>query len=47
VDRNTVVGFSLMFLIMMTWFWYMSPNEEQRAKMMEQRRVQDITVSFW
>lgn len=30
-----------MFLIMMAWFWYMSPNEEQRAKMMEQRRVQD------
>jgi YidC/Oxa1 family membrane protein insertase len=41
VDRNTVVGFSLMFLIMMAWFWYMSPNEEQRAKMLEQRRVQD------
>jgi tRNA A37 methylthiotransferase MiaB len=44
VDRNTVVGFSLMFLIMMAWFWYMSPNEEQRAKMMEQRRVQDSMV---
>lgn len=30
-----------MFLIMMAWFWYMSPNEEQRARMLEQRRVQD------
>ncbi len=30
-----------MFLIMMAWFWYMSPNEEQRARMIEQRRVQD------
>lgn len=41
MDRNTVVGFALMFLIMMTWFWYMSPDEEQRNRMIEQRRVQD------
>ena len=41
MDRNTVVGFALMFLIMMTWFWYMSPDEEQRNRMIEQRRMQD------
>lgn len=41
MDRNTAVGLSLMFLIMMSWFWYMTPNEEQINRLREQRRIED------
>jgi YidC/Oxa1 family membrane protein insertase len=41
VDRNTAIGLSLMFLIMMSWFWYMTPSEEQLNRLREESRTQD------
>jgi len=41
VDRNTAIGLSLMFLIMMSWFWYMTPSEEQLNRLREERLIQD------
>ena len=41
MDRNTSIGLSLMFLIMMSWFWYMTPSEEQLNRLREESRTQD------
>ncbi len=33
MDRNTVIGFSLIFLILMGYYWYTAPTPEQQAQM--------------
>ncbi len=38
MDRNTVIGFSLIFLILMGYYWYTAPTPEQQALM---QRTQD------
>ena len=38
MDRNTVIGFSLIFLILMGYYWYTAPTPEQQAQM---RKTQD------
>jgi YidC/Oxa1 family membrane protein insertase len=32
MDRNTVIGFSLIFLILMGYYWYTAPSPEQQAQ---------------
>ena len=41
MDRNTIIGLTLMFGIMMAWFAYMTPSQEEMERMREERRVQD------
>jgi len=41
LDRNTIIGLTLMFGIMMAWFAYMTPSQEEMERMQEERRVQD------
>lgn len=41
MDRNTVIGLTLMFGIMMAWFAYMTPSQEEIERQREERRVQD------
>ena len=31
MDRNTVIGFSLIFLILTGYYWYTAPSPEQQA----------------
>ena len=38
MDKNTVIGLTLIFMLFMAWQWMLSPTEEQLA---EQQRVQD------
>lgn len=38
MDRNTVIGFALIFIILMVWQWMATPSPEQLA---EQKRLQD------
>lgn len=38
-DRNTVIGFALLAVLFMGYFWYVSNNQKQA--MAEQQRVQD------
>ncbi|MEN0003789.1 MAG: membrane protein insertase YidC [Bacteroidota bacterium] len=38
MDRNTVIGFTLIFLIFIAWQQFMAPSAEQQA---EQQRLQD------
>lgn len=35
MDRNTVIGFSLIFLILMGYYWYTAPTPEQQAQMVK------------
>lgn len=41
MDRNTLIGLTLMFAIMMAWFVYMTPSQEEVERMREERRIQD------
>ena len=41
MDRNTVIGLTLMFAIMMAWFVYMTPSHEELNRISEERRIQD------
>jgi len=49
MDRNTVIGFSLIFLILAGYYWYTAPTPEELARMQDMRdsvalvekRVQD------
>lgn len=38
MDRNTIVGFSLIFLILVGYYWWTAPTEAQQAR---QRQVAD------
>lgn len=37
MDRNTVIGFSLIFLILAGYYWYTAPSPEELARMQEMR----------
>ena len=41
MDRNTVIGLTLMFAIMMAWFFYMAPSQEQLEQIRQEQRIQD------
>jgi YidC/Oxa1 family membrane protein insertase len=41
LDRNTVIGLTLMFAIMMAWFFYMAPSQEQLEQIRQEQRIQD------
>lgn len=41
MDRNTLIGLTLMFGIMMAWFVYMSPSQEEIEQAREEQRIQD------
>lgn len=41
MDKNTVVGFSLIFLLMLGWFYFTMPSEEQLAEQRRQQAIQD------
>jgi YidC/Oxa1 family membrane protein insertase len=41
LDRNTVIGLTLMFAIMMAWFFYMAPDQEQLERIRQEQRAQD------
>jgi hypothetical protein len=32
MDRNTIIGFSLIFLILTGYYWYTAPTPEQQAQ---------------
>lgn len=38
MDKNTVIGLTLIFMLFMAWQWMLSPTQEQIA---EQQRIQD------
>ena len=38
MDRNTIIGFLLMALVLFGYTWYMQPSPEQKAAM---QRYQD------
>ncbi|MBS3914071.1 MAG: membrane protein insertase YidC [Bacteroidetes bacterium] len=40
MDRNTIIGFSLIFLILVGYYWWTSPSPEERAR--EQRTADSI-----
>ena len=37
MDRNTVIGFSLIFLILIGYYWYTAPTAEEQAALGRQR----------
>ncbi|NBX87327.1 MAG: hypothetical protein EBQ97_02260, partial [Bacteroidetes bacterium] len=37
MDRNTITGFSLIFLILIGYYWYTAPSAEQQAIFQRQR----------
>ena len=37
MDRNTVIGFSLIFLILAGYYWYTAPSPEELARMQNMR----------
>jgi len=41
LDKNTVIGFSLIFLLMLGWFYFTMPSEEQLAEQRRQQAIQD------
>lgn len=43
MDKNTVIGFSLIFVLMLGWFYFTMPSEQELA---EQRRDQAIQDSL-
>lgn len=45
MDKNTVVGFSLIFVLMLGWFYFTMPSEEQLAEQRRQQAIQD-SIAF-
>jgi YidC/Oxa1 family membrane protein insertase len=41
LDKNTVIGFSLIFVLMLGWFYFTLPSEEEIAEQRRQQAVQD------
>ena len=37
MDRNTITGFSLIFLILIGYYWYTAPSAEEQAIFQRQR----------
>ena len=41
MDKNTLTGFILIFLIVIGFYWLNKPSDRQRAAMIEQQRIKD------
>ena len=41
MDKNTVVGFSLIFLLMLGWFYFTMPSEEELAQQQREQAIRD------
>lgn len=41
MDKNTLTGLSLIFLLMIGWFFFTMPSEEERAQQQRERAIQD------
>ena len=41
MDKNTVIGFSLIFILMLGWFYVTLPSEEEIAEQRRQRAIRD------
>ena len=41
MDKNTVIGFSLIFILMLGWFYVTLPSEEEIAEQRRQRAIKD------
>ena len=41
MDKNTVVGFTLIFVLMLGWFYFTLPSKEQLAEQQRQRVIRD------
>ncbi len=41
MDKNQVIGFILIFAVLMIWSIWTAPSEEERKKLIEQKRLQD------
>ncbi len=54
MDRNTITGFSLIFLILAGYYWYTAPSPEEKARMQQTRdsiaqvnqRMEDSLAKF-
>ncbi len=41
MDKNTATGFVLIFLLMLGWFYFTMPSEEELAKQQREKAIQD------
>lgn len=41
MDKNTVIGFSLIFVLMLGWFYFTMPSEQELAQQQRDRAIQD------
>lgn len=41
MDRNTVTGFILIFVLVIAWAYFTSPSEEELARQRRERQIQD------
>jgi len=46
LDKNTVIGFSLIFVLMLGWFYFTLPSEEEIAEQRRQQAIQDSLAIF-
>lgn len=41
MDKNTATGFALIFVLMLAWFYFTMPSEEELAQQQRERAIQD------
>ncbi len=41
MDKNQIIGFILIFAVLMFWTIWTAPTEEEKQRMLEQKRIQD------
>lgn len=41
MDKNTVIGFTLIFFLMIGWFYFTMPSEEELAQQRREQAIQD------
>lgn len=46
MDKNTVVGFSLIFLLMIGWFYFTMPSQEELAEQRREQAIQDSLAAL-
>lgn len=46
MDKNTVIGFSLIFILMLGWFYVTLPSEEEIAEQRRQRAIRDSLATI-
>lgn len=44
MDRNTITGLALIFLVMIAWGYFSMPSKEERAQMAEQARQDSVAA---